>query len=205
MATNCTDTTKLYDDVEFCPGQIVLPGTRDHAYFCSKRNIAKWPTLPLADAESLDKVAVYDGDFKMELDKVFARFDLVPSESEPKCEQVGSWGSLHFQNTITLVLPGTGEKVTGLITMMNNDDGIIVVPMRDGKLRVFGSESFNVSIKPSQSMGKGSGDSVNTTIEVVSEDLAPAPFYPGKLPTNLGNINGTSDTLIEEASEGVGG
>ena len=72
MATNCTDTTKLYDDVEFCPGQIVLPGTRDHAYFSSKRNIAKWPTLPLADAESLDKVAVYDGDFKMELDKVKA-------------------------------------------------------------------------------------------------------------------------------------
>lgn len=199
MTTNCTDTSKLYDDVEYCPGQVVLPGTRDHAYFASKRSIAKWPTLPLADAESLDKVAVYNGDFEMALDKVFARFDLVPSESEPKCEQVGAWGSLHFQNTISLVLPGTGEKVTGLITMMNNDDGVIVVPMRDGKLRVFGSEAFNVTIKPSQNFGKASGDSVNTTIEVVAEDYAPAPFYVGKLKTNLGDIDGKTDTVVADS------
>ena len=87
MATNCTDTTKLYDDVEFCPGQIVLPGTRDHAYFCSKRNIAKWPTLPLADAESLDKVAVYDGDFKMELDKVKAAIPADAVKNDLKIEK----------------------------------------------------------------------------------------------------------------------
>ena len=197
MAKNCTNSANLYENVEHCPGEISLPGVRDHAYFARKSEIKKWPTLPLASAETLDKVAVYDGNFTMEDDKVFAKIDLVPSESEPKSEQVGAWGSYHFQNSITLVLPGTSEKTTGLITLMNNDDIIMLVPQRDGKLRVFGSEAFNVTVKPSQSFGKGTGDSVTTTIEVTAEDMAATPFYLGTLPVAGGTVSGEDDTFTE--------
>ena len=63
--TACTGTNNLYENVDFCPGQVSLPGVRDHFYFIRKKDIIKWPKLPLNSAESLDKVAVYDGNFTL--------------------------------------------------------------------------------------------------------------------------------------------
>lgn len=194
MVTTCTNTNNLYEDVEFCPGEISLPGVRDHFYFIRRKQIVKWPTLPGNSAASLDKVAVYTGNFTLAADAVWNRVDLVPSESEPKSEQAGSYGSYHFNNSISLVLPGTAKKVTGLITELNNDDVIILVPQRDGQVRVFGSEAFNVSVKPSQAWGKGSNDANTTTIDVSSEDMAATPFYPGEIVTTDGIIDGATDT-----------
>lgn len=194
--TACTGMNNLYDNVEFCPGQVSLPGVRDHFYFIRKKDIVKWPTLPLNSADSLDKVAVYVGNFTLAGDAKFIRVDLVPSESEPKSEQAGSYGSYHFTNSITLVLPGTAEKVTGLITELNNDNVVILVPQRDGKCRVFGSPCFDVTIKPSQEWGKGSNDSNTTTIEVSCNDRAATPFYPGTIVTNGATISGETDEEI---------
>lgn len=195
MTKSCTNTNNLYDNVDFCPGETSLPGVRDHFYFVRKKDIVSWPKLPLNSAEKLEEVAVYTGNFKLAADIKFNRVDLVPSESEPKSEQAGSYGSYHFTNSITLVLPGTAQKVTGLITELNNDNVVILVPQRDGQVRVFGSEAFNVEIKPSQAWGKGSSDSNTTTIEVSCEDRAATPFYPGDIDTNDGVINGATDEL----------
>lgn len=203
MTKVCTNTNNLYDNVDFCPGQISLPGVRDHFYYIRKKDILKWPKLPLNSAESLEEVAVYEGNFTLVANAKFHRVDLVPSESEPKSEQAGSYGSYHFTNSISLVVPGTGKKVTGFITELNNDDVIILVPQRDGQNRVFGSEPFNVTIKPSQSWGKGSSDSNSTTIEVSCEDFAPTPFYPGDIETADGTISGSTDNLkVDTLTEG---
>lgn len=193
--TSCTNTNNLYEDVEFCPGEVSLPGVRDHFYFIRRKEIATWPTLPRNSATDLDHVAVYEGNFGLAADAKWHKVDLVPSESEPKSEQAGSFGSYHFNNSISLVLPGTAKKVTGLITELNNDDVIILVPQRDGQVRVFGSEAFNVSVKPSQAWGKGSNDANTTTIEVSCEDMAATPFYPGDIVTESGTIDGATDTL----------
>ena len=39
MAKNCTNSSNLYENVEHCPGEISLPGVRDHAYFARKSEI----------------------------------------------------------------------------------------------------------------------------------------------------------------------
>ena len=44
-----------------------------------------------------------------------------------------------------------------------------------------GNEMFRTSVKPSQSVGKATSDSNNTTLEITVEDVAPAPFYPGDI------------------------
>lgn len=199
----CTNTNNLYDNVDFCPGEVSLPGVRNHAYFIRKSDIVSWPKLPRNGAKTLEEVAVYTGNFGLAADVKWNRIDLVPNESEPKSEQAGSYGSYHFTNSISLVLPGTAEKVTGLITELNNDDVVILVPQRDGKVRVFGSEAFTVEIKPSQAWGKGSGDANTTTIEVTVEDMAATPFYPGEIDTNDGIIDGSTDNL--KTTEGAGG
>lgn len=199
---SCTNTNNLYEDVDFCPGQASLPGVRDHAYMIRRSDIAKWPTIPGNAAKSLDKVAVYSGNFTLAADKTFFRFDLVPNESEPTSEQVGTFGSYHFENKITLVLPGTGAKVTGLISEINNDDMVILVPQRDGKIRVFGNEMFQVNVKPSQAWGKGSSDPNTTTIEVTVEDLYATPFYPGTFETSSGTYSGATDAPATEGGNG---
>ncbi|MGM9724320.1 MAG: hypothetical protein ACI3YG_09550 [Prevotella sp.] len=199
----CTNTNNLYDNVDFCPGEVSLPGVRNHAYFIRKSDIVSWPKLPRNGAKTLEEVAVYTGNFGLAADTKWNKIDLVPNESEPKSEQAGSYGSYHFTNSISLVLPGTAEKVTGLITELNNDDVVILVPQRDGKVRVFGSEAFTVEVKPSQAWGKGSGDANTTTIEVTVEDMAATPFYPGEIDTNDGIIDGSTDNL--KTTEGAGG
>ncbi len=199
----CTNTNNLYDNVDFCPGEVSLPGVRNHAYFIRKSDIVSWPKLPRNGAKTLEEVAVYTGNFGLAADVKWNRIDLVPNESEPKSEQAGSYGSYHFTNSISLVLPGTAEKVTGLITELNNDDVVILVPQRDGKVRVFGSEAFTVEIKPSQAWGKGSGDANTTTIEVTCEDMAATPFYPAEIDTNDGIIDGSTDNIKTTEDDGV--
>lgn len=177
----CDAFADIYKSLEYCTGKMSMPGTRPRAYFIPKKHITAWPTLPMANATEMGKVAVYDGNFKLEADKNFHYVDLVDGENEPKSEQVGSFGSMHFSNTLTLVVPGTEEEATGLATMLNNEDVVFIYIQRNGKARILGNEMFRTSVKPSQSVGKATSDSNNTTLEITVEDVAPAPFYPGDI------------------------
>lgn len=177
----CDAFADIYKSLEYCTGNISIPGTRPRAVFIPKKHVTGWPTLPMANATEMGKVAVLDGNFTLEADKYFHFLDLVDGENEPKSEQVGSFGSMHFSNTLTLVIPGTEEEATGLATMLNNEDVLFIYFQRNGKARVLGNEMFRTSVKPSQNVGKATSDSNNTTLEVTVEDVAPAPFYPGDI------------------------
>ena len=148
--------------------------------------------------QSLDAVAVIPStsSFVLAADKKWFRIDLVPNESEPECENQGSYGSKTFLNKITLVLPGTGKKVTGLISQLNNDDVVIIVPMADGKCRLFGSPAYQAELSLKQAYGKAATDANTTTIEVSVTDEFAAPFYEGNIVTAYGTINGATDELV---------
>lgn len=198
MATTCTDTTDLYEDVEFCQGKKALPGMRNHAYFIRKKNITAWPTLPATDSEgaSLASIATYEGDFTLAADKKWNKIDLVPNENQPQAERAGAWGAYIFSNTAELTIPGTGAEVSGLIAMLNNDDCVFLLPQRDGQYRVFGNEAFNVDVAATQDWGRTSGDNNATVLTLTIEDELPAPFYPGKIETNDGDISGADGKVI---------
>ena len=196
LKKHCSDDAALYDDIEFCMGNKSLPGTRNHAYYIPRRDIVTFPR-PATSPASLDAVAVIPNTSSFELvaDKKWHRIDLVPNESEPECDNQGSYGSKTFLNKITLVLPGTGKKVTGLISNLNNDDVVILVPMADGKCRLFGSPAFHTELVLKQSFGKSATDPNTTTIEVSVTDEYAAPFYEGTIATAYGDINGATDEL----------
>ena len=181
----CADDAALYDDIEFCMGDKSLPGTRNHAYYIPRRDIVTFPR-PAANPASIDAVAVIPSTsaFGLAADKKWLRIDLVPNESEPECESQGSYGSKTFLNKITLVLPGTGKKVTGLISQLNNDDVVIIVPMADGRCRLFGSPAYQAELSLKQAYGK------------TATDEFAAPFYEGVIETNYGDINGATDELV---------
>ena len=111
------------------------------------------------------------------------------------------FGSYHWNNTATLVLPGTGKKVSGLVNELNNDDVVMLLPQRDGRFRVFGNKDFQLQVKPSQNWGKGTSDSNNTTIEITDENRSVSPFYEGKIEADDGNYSGETGDLLTTDSK----
>jgi len=148
-----------------------------------------------ASAETMEDVAVIKSNILLAADKQWKRFDLVPNESEPTSEGQGSYGSKTMLNKITLVLPGTGKKATGFISQLNNDDVVFLIPMADGKCRLFGSPLYQAEIAVSQAFGKAATDANTTTVEVSVTDEFAAPFYEGEFTTSEGTFLGTTDEL----------
>lgn len=191
----CADDAVLYENIDFCLGNKSLPGTRNHGYYIPRRDIVTFPRPEGATASNMEDVAVIKSNFVLATDKTWLRFDLVPNESEPTSESQGSYGSKTMLNKITLVLPGTGKKVTGFISQLNNDDVVFLIPMADGKCRVFGSPLYQAEINVSQAFGKAATDANTTTVEVSATDEFAAPFYEGEFTTSEGVFLGTTDEL----------
>ncbi len=196
--TRCADDAALYEDIDFCMGDKSLPGTRNHGYYVPRRDIVTFPRPAGASAETMEDVAVIKTNIVLAADKQWKRFDLVPNESEPTSEGQGSYGSKTMLNKITLVLPGTGKKATGFISQLNNDDVVFLIPMADGKCRLFGSPLYQAEIAVSQAFGKAATDANTTTVEVSVTDEFAAPFYEGEFTTSEGTFLGTTDELKPE-------
>lgn len=192
----CADDAALYEDVDFCRGNKSLPGTRNHGYYIPRRDIVTFPRPAGSAAEKMEDVAVIKDNFVLHADKKWYRFDLVPNESEPTSEGQGSYGSKTMLNKITLVLPSTSEKATGFISQLNNDDVVFLIPMADGKCRLFGSPMYQAEIAVSQQFGKAATDANTTTVEISATDEFAAPFYKGDIELADGStLSGATDEL----------
>lgn len=195
--STCEDQTSLYNDVEFCQGKKSLPGIRNHVYGISKRDIVKWPKINRAAKAKLADIPVYEGDFVLAADKKWHKLDLIPNQGQLQTESQGTYGSKTFKVTGTFNLPGTEEDATGYISEANNDEMIYLVPQRNGKYRVVGSEAFTPELALSQDTGQAATDTNQTTISAEATDEYPAPFYPGKIETAHGDISGAGGSIIE--------
>lgn len=193
--TRCADDAAIYDDIDFCRGDKSLPGTRNHGYWIPRRDIITFPRPAGSSAEKMEDVVVIKDNFVLAADKKWYRFDLVPNESEPTAEGQGSYGSKTILNKITLVMPGTGKKNSAFISQLINEDAIFLIPMADGRCRLYGSPSYQAEIAVSQAFGKTSTDANTTTAEVSVTDEFAAPFYEGEFETSEGTFLGSTDEL----------
>lgn len=194
--TKCTSADSIYGDICFSPGKKSLPGVRGYVYGIAKRDIMKWPTIGAEAPKALADVAKYAGNFVLATDKKWHKIGLIPNESELQIESQGSFGSKTFKITGTAVVPGTEEEVTGYIAQANNDEMVYLFIQRNGKARMVGSEAFTPELSLSQATGKATTDANSTTISAVADDEYPAPFYPGKIETEDGDISGATGLPI---------
>ena len=194
--TKCTSANSIYGDICFSPGKKSLPGVRGYVYGIAKRDIMTWPTIGTEAPKTLADVAKYAGDFVLATDKKWHKIGLIPNESELQAESQGSFGSKTFKVTGTAVLPGTEEEVSGYIAQANNDEMVYLFIQRNGKARMVGSEAFTPELSLSQGTGKATTDANSTTISAVADDEYPAPFYPGKIETEDGDISGATGLPI---------
>lgn len=188
----------LYQSLGFCQGKTVLPGIRRRVYFQKKSNIAKWPKLPdlETDGTTMDKIAVYEGDFTLAADKKWLALDVLTAKSDVTSESQGEKPAVTMLNKTNLLHAGTDEAATGFCRMALNDDLVFLVQQRNGKFRVVGNEAFETSVKPSQNSGQGETGEAGTTLEVSVTDECPAPFYTGKIETEEGTISGADGSAV---------
>lgn len=197
--TKCTSADSIYGDICFSPGKKSLPGVRGYVYGIAKRDIMTWPTIGAEAPKTLADAAKYAGDFVLATDKKWHKIGLVPNESELQVESQGSFGSKTFKVTGSAVIPGTEEEVSGYIAQANNDEMVYLFIQRNGKARMVGSEAFTPELSLSQATGKATTDANSTTISAVADDEYPAPFYPGKIETEDGDISGATGLPIVAA------
>lgn len=190
---SCTDKS-LYESLQFCQGQKVIPGIRNHVFAIAKRDIVKWPELPDVSTESVDlaKLGTYTGDFTLVAEKKWLKIDLAMNKGNIECETQGDRPSRTFLNKLTASYPGTSAQATGFCRLAIDDDMVFLVPQRDGQYRVLGNEMFETDVKPALSTGEGIDTAGGTNIEINVTDICPAPFYTGKIETAEGNISGAT-------------
>lgn len=194
----CTKQASIYSDLEKCPGQKKLPGIRDHVLATSKRDILGYPVVT-DTPKSLTEAVQATGDFTLAADKYFYKVGIVKDNGKIEVENQGTDGAKTFSNKVTFAIPGTEEEATGFIDQMNNDEMIFLVPQRNGKYRIIGSEDFSPELSLKQDTGATATDANTTTVEATATDLHPAPFYTGKIHTADGDIDGATGKFITDA------
>lgn len=197
---SCTDKS-LYESLQFCQGQKVIPGIRNHVFAIAKRDIVKWPELPDVSTESVDlaKLGTYTGDFTLVAEKKWLKIDLAMNKGNIECETQGDRPSRTFLNKLTAAYPGTSAQATGFCRLAIDDDMVFLVPQRDGQYRVLGNEMFETDVKPALSTGEGIDTAGGTNIEINVTDICPAPFYTGKIETAEGDISGATGKPVAGA------
>jgi len=198
--SKCTKDASIYEDLEKCPGQKKLPGIRDYVYAASKRDILAYPSVP-DSPKTLKEAVQTTGDFTLAADKYFIKIGIVKNNGKIEVENQGTDGCKTFLNKTTFGIPGTEEEASGFIDQANNDELIILVPQRNGKCRIIGSEDFSPELSLKQDTGAAATDSNTTTVEASATDFHPAPFYTGKIHTADGDIDGATCKLVAAAAE----
>lgn len=192
---SCADAVNLYEDVLKCPGQKRLPGTRAYGWFIPRRWITKLAEPQKEAATTLKDYLIIKESHTLQADKKWIRLEFIPDKSSMAPEAQGEEGSKTMNNKATLVLPGTEEEQQATASMLLNEDGIFLVPQRNGKVRQFGDDAFTVSVTPSATTGASVTDESNTTLEISVPCETMPPFYYGDIVTADGTYSGETCKL----------
>lgn len=192
MAKKVCEPTLQPSSMEWCEGEVILPGIRPRLYFVPKSWIVKWPKLPkkLEADESMGALAVYKGDFTLQADNHWQFMDILVDKSPASSEVQGEKPSKTYLNKATLVLAQTDEDAAGFSRVANNSDYVYLVQQKNGKFRVIGNDMFQTDTSPALNLGSSTdGGDAGMSIEVSCTDICHLPFYTGSIVTEDGDAN----------------
>lgn len=185
----------LQKSLKWCQGTPVYPGVRARAYYISKSDIVKWPTLEKGAAGNYTS-AKYTGNFVLAGEKKWLAIDPDVKTSQLTSEAQGEAPSQTQLNKLSLVHQGVGSDASESALFLNNCDCVFLVAGMDGKFRAVGSELWPVKASVAQDTGQGATGTASTTISVEATDVCPAPFYSGKIETEDGDIMGDGTDVV---------
>jgi len=188
-----------YQGLNWCDGAINLPGIKQDVYAIAKRDIVKWPVLPVASLTDMASLATYEGNFLLAANAKFQKVGIIVDKSPVTSASQGTRPSKTFLNTGTFVHAGTGPLATGFAKQANNDDLVYLFAQKDNQWRVLGNDMFQTDTEVEQNLGGAATDEKYTKLTCKVTDICPAPFYTGEIVTEDGIIN-PAENKVEEVT-----
>ena len=184
----------------WCQGQPVLPGIRRRLYYTSKQNIVQWPAYTSGSSLSFANTS---GNFTLKADTYWHYIDILAEKSTLTSDPQGETPSQTQLNKLTAVHPGVGQEASAVACYLNNSDNVFIVQDMSGKWRIVGSRFYETKTTVTQDNGQGATGTASTTINVEATDIAPSPFYAGKIVTEDGELTlDDEDDSAEEQNNG---
>ena len=200
MPTQNTCFTPLQKSLGWCQGQPVLPGIRRRLYYTSKQNIVQWPAYTSGSSLSFANTS---GNFTLKADTYWHYIDILAEKSTLTSDPQGETPSQTQLNKLTAVHPGVGQEASAVACYLNNSDNVFIVQDMSGKWRIVGSRFYETKTTVTQDNGQGATGTASTTINVEATDIAPSPFYAGKIVTEDGELTlDDEDASAEGANNG---
>lgn len=200
MPTQNTCFTPLQKSLGWCQGQPVLPGIRRRLYYTSKQNIVQWPAYTSGSSLSFANTS---GNFTLKADTYWHYIDILAEKSTLTSDPQGETPSQTQLNKLTAVHPGVGQEASAVACYLNNSDNVFIVQDMSGKWRIVGSRFYETKTTVTQDNGQGATGTASTTINVEATDIAPSPFYAGKIVTEDGELTlDDEDDSAEEQNNG---
>ena len=194
MPNNNTCFAPLQRSLGWCQGKPVMPGIRRRLYYTSKQNIVQWPAYTSGSSLSFANTS---GNFTLKADTYWHYIDILAEKSTLTSDPQGETPSQTQLNKLTAVHPGVGQEASAVACYLNNSDNVFIVQDMSGKWRIVGSRFYETKTTVTQDNGQGATGTASTTINVEATDIAPSPFYAGKIVTEDGEL-----TLDDEDDSG---
>lgn len=156
-------------------------------YAARKEDVLTFPTKkadPEIPGDPGDTV-VYTSPYVMKTGKKFVKIEIELGNAEVKHSIIGGRGGKTFKNTLEAFVPSNSKEVLELISIIRNDDLILIGRDRTGTLRVVGSELLPAVLDSGEgTTGKKAEDDpgAGTTLTWSTEDDFPPIIYDAEIP-----------------------
>ena len=178
----------MFENLDWQDGDVSIPGIYEDAYYIPKTHITGWPALPEAPATAADEVTLA-GAFTLDALKTWKKINHIDGKANVSAEAQGEVRSQTFLNKATFKTSLTTVEATAFAKAANNANLVYLVKEKNsGAWRLIGNEMFNTVTKPSMALGGEATSERGLSIEVEVTDSVPAPFYPGAIMTDDGDI-----------------
>ena len=168
---NCV-TNNVYKSLPFCPGQTRKPGMRKTGFFIQKSNIVAWPAAVKG---------VISTDFTLAADTHWHEIDMIPKRSSLKSTPQGEWPTRSYDVTAVVFIPDDGPDTEDFCNMALNEELVLLMPRKDGTLRLIGCEEEIIEVSPEGDAGAESTDVMGETV-TFQTTMAHKPYiYEGEV------------------------
>lgn len=165
-------TNNVYKSLPFCPGETRKPGMRKTAYFIQKGKIVTWPAAVKG---------VITESFVLAADAYWHELDMIPKRSSLKSTPQGEWPSRSYDVTAVTFIPDDGPDTEDFCNMALNEELVLLMPRKDGTLRLIGCEEEIIEVSAEGDAGAESTDVMGETV-TWQTTLAHKPYiYNGEV------------------------
>ncbi len=166
----------VYMNLPFCPGQTRKPGMRKTAYYIQKSKIVTWPAASHGTTTS---------DFVLAADAHWYEVDMIPKRSSLKSAPQGEWPNRSYEVTAVVFIPDDGPDTEDFCNMALNEELVLLMPRKDGTLRLIGCEEEIIEVSPEGDAGAESTDVMGETVTWKTTMDHKPYIYAGEVTTEV--------------------